>query len=348
MKKGITIAIIAFSAFIFSGCSSNSSLPADSIGSVWKTIDGGEKWEAKIKTPQNGSISSVSILTVAIDSTDSQTVFLGTEKDGIYKTINGGDEWLKSNLALTKVYGLVVDSKNDKIVYAGGIFGKRGKIFKSENGGDEWKEIYSEPADGTSISSLEISKVDSNVLYAGTNEGMIFKTVDGGAAWKNLLKADGPVIDITFDPLGDKAIYFGIFDKGILRTKDQGKNFESLNTVLGKSGFSSNVNSIAVDKKKSGVVYVGLDKGMVKGTEYGDKWEAVNILESSKKFPIRAMAVNPQNSNEIIYSSAQAIYKSVDGGIKWATNQSVSGRIVEVVEYDPTNPLVIFLGLRKM
>lgn len=348
MKKGIIISISVLSVILLSGCSSGSSTAADSVGSVWRTKDGGESWNSIVKTSNNGTIASANILSMVIDPSNSQIVFLGTEKDGIFKSINGGDEWVKNSLALGRVYGLAIDSKNGQIIYAGGIFGKRGKIFKTENGGDDWKEIYSEPADGTLISSLEISKVDSNVLYAGTDEGMIFKTADGGATWKNLSKADGPVIGITFDPMNDSAIYFGIFNAGIIRTKDQGKSFENLIDSLKKYGFSAKVNSIAVDQQKNGVVYVGLDKGMLRGTEYGNKWEAVNILETSKKFPIKAIAVNPQNSDEIIYNSAQALYKSVDGGINWATNQMLSGKIVEIIKYDPTDTKTIFLGLRKM
>jgi photosystem II stability/assembly factor-like uncharacterized protein len=348
MKKGIIISISILSVILLSGCSSGSSTSTDSIGSVWRSKDGGESWNSIVKTNNKGTISSANILSMAVDSSNSQIVFLGTEKDGIFKTKNGGDEWVRSNLALGKVYGLAVDSKNDQIVYVGGVFGKRGKILKSENGGDEWKEIYSEPADGTAISSLEISKIDSQVLYAGTDEGMIFKTVDGGGTWKNLSKGNGPIIEITFDPVNDSAIYFGVFNEGIIRTRDQGKSFESLNAILKKGGFNTKVNSIAIDQQKSGVVYVGVSDGIIKGTEYGNKWTTVNILGTSRKFPIRSIAVNPQNSNEIIYNSAQAIYKSVDGGIKWSTNQSVSGRIVEIIKYDPTDTKTIFLGLRKM
>ena len=353
MKKGIIVSISILSVILLSGCSSGSSTgsspsSSDSAGSVWKSIDGGESWNSIVKTNNNGNIASVNILSIAIDSTNSQIIFLGTEKDGMFKSTNGGDEWVKNNLALGRVYGLAIDSKNDQIIYAGGIFGKRGKIFKSENGGDEWNEIYSEPADGTLISSLEISKIDTNILYVGTNEGMIFKTADGGATWKNLSKTGGPVVEITFDPMNDSAIYFGIFNEGIIRTKDQGKSFENLNDILKKNGFDAKVNSIAIDQQKSGVVYVGLDKGMLRGTEYGNKWEAVNILETSKKFPIKAISINPQNSNEIIYNSAQALYKSVDGGINWATNQMLSGKIVEIIKYDPTDTKTMFLGLRKM
>jgi hypothetical protein len=73
----------------------------------------------------------------------------------------------------------------------------------------------------------------------------------------------------------------------------------------------------------------------------------VNIIESSKAFPVRAIAINPQNSKEIIYSSAKALYKSVDGGVTWATFQLDTTKEISVLLYDPTNAAKIYGGLRS-
>ena len=333
--------------FLLSGCSLPGGNSPD-IGSVLKTTDGGQTWEPKVKVNEKQTISAVDVLSMAIDSNDSQKAYVGTEKGGLFVTKNGGENWEKLNFPTTKIYGLAVDRFNPQILYATGVWQKRGKIYKSENGGADWGEIYTEPAEGTVVSSLEISKSGSQLLYAGTSDGMVMKTSDGGKSWKNLYKAKGPIIDISFDSGSDNTAYFAVFNKGILRTKNGGASFDDLTKGLQEATSTSQVFSLAIDPGMPGVFYAGLDKGFVKGINFGDQWEKINILESSKKFPIRAVAVNPQNPNEIIYAGAQALYKSIDGGVQWSTFQLDTSRAVQIIKYDPLNPGIIYLGLRKL
>ena len=225
---------------------------------------------------------------------------------------------------------------------------KRGKIYRSIDSGTNWKEIYTEPSTNTVISSLEISKKDSSVLYAGTSEGVILKSIDGGQSWINEYKASGPVIDISFDAADDSIVYFGVFDQGIVRTKDAGNSFDDLTKNINSVVSNAQVVSLTADPSQSGTLYIGLEKGIVRGTSAGDVWEKINIIESSANFPVRAIAVNPQDSNEIIYSTAQAIYKSIDGGVQWSTFQLATDRIVEVLKYNTLIPSVIYAGLRKV
>lgn len=345
--KLLPIAALSISLLILSGCS----LPgtgASSAGSILKTTNGGERWEAKVKIDDKQTISAVDILSMAMDPADSQIVYIGTVKNGLYVTRNGGEQWEKINFPLTNIYGLAIDNNNSQIIYASGIWQKKGKIYKSENRGADWKEIYTEPAEGTTISSLEISKFNSQLLYAGTSEGMIIKTVDGGASWKNLYKSQGPIIRITYDPGNDSDVYFGLFNKGILRTKDGATSFEDLSKNIQKQASSDKIFSLVIDPSRPGVIYAGLDKGIAKSNDYGDNWQKLNIIKSAEKYSIRAIAVNPQNSNEIIFASAQALYKSVDGGVQWSTFQLNVGKSVEVLKYDPLNPANIYLGFRKL
>jgi len=43
-------------------------------------------------------------------------------------------------------------------MYGSGIFNKRAKIYKRVQENQEWKEVYTEPAEGTTIASLAITK----------------------------------------------------------------------------------------------------------------------------------------------------------------------------------------------
>lgn len=361
MRKTISLIFCFCLVFVFSACSlggsgttsSTSTTVQKQTGSVLKSFDGGKNWENKVKVNETSNIGLLNIFSMKIDPFDTDFVYVGTEKDGIFVSKNGGESWEKLVFPLTKIYGLAIDENDNRTIYASGVLNERAKIYKSIDRGENWVEIYTEPVNDSVISSLEVSKKNPNILYCGTSEGMIFKSIDNGQSWKNLTKASGPVIDISFDSVNDEVVYFGVQKGTILRTTDGGAKIEDLTKIKldkikeGKI-FSFNTYSIAVDPKNSGVLFIGTDSGVWKGTNFGAKWEEVNMLESSKKFPVRAIAINPQNSNEIIYSNSGVIYRSVDNGASWLTFQLNTEKTVDIIEYNPVSPNIIYAGLRKI
>jgi photosystem II stability/assembly factor-like uncharacterized protein len=346
--------VFVFSACSLSGTTSTTSTTATKqTGSFLKSFDGGKNWENKVKIDDKTNIGLTNVLSVTVSPKDGNVVYIGTEKDGLLVTKDGAETWQKLVFPLTKIYGLAIDKNDDQIVYASGVLDKRAKIFKSINGGKDWVEIYTEPANDSAISRLEISQKNPNVLYCGTSEGVILKTSDGGQSWKNIFKTGGPIIAIAFDAVNDNAVYFAVSGGSVFATLDGGGKTEDLGKMdfskIAKGNISGfNAYSIETDPQNSGVLYVGTSNGMFKGSNFGKNWEEVSILESSKKFPIRAIAVNPKNSNEIMYSNSQVIYRSVDGGANWFTFQLTTDKVVNVLKYNPLDANIIFAGLRKI
>lgn len=343
------LAVLILAVFFLAGCSFTGSSSLSS-GSILKSTDGGQNWEAKVKIDENKSIAGANVLSMAIDPQDNQIIYIGTKEDGIFVTKDSAESWEKLNFPPVKVYGLAINRFNSQTIFVSGVWQGRGKIYKSEDSGTDWKEIYTEPADGTVITALAASPFDGNVLYAGTSEGAVFKTTTGGKSWNNLTKAPGAITNIVFDFGSADIVCVAVFKGTILRTKDGGKAFIDLakNIQGGKGLRSANqVFAVAADPHSPGVLYAGLDEGIIKSADYGETWNPLNVLESSKGFPVRAIAVNPQNSQEIIYSSAQAVYQSIDGGVQWSTSQLQTSKSVSVIKYDPQNPGTIYLGLKK-
>jgi len=351
-KKIFSVFILMSAVFFFSGCSlSGSSATSSKVNpitnaSVIKSLDGGGTWQAKIKVDDKKTIASVNILSMAIDPLDSNIIYIGTEANGLFVSKDGAETWTQVPFA-SKAYNVIFDPSDHNVMYASGVFNGRAKVFKRLKEGEEWKEIYTEPADGTIISSLAINKVNPQVLFAGTSDGVIIKTTDGGASWTNIKKADGPVVGIVFDSANDWHLFFAVFQVGVLETKDGGKVIEDITRKMDTKGNTASVYSIASDPNSAGVVYVGTGSGIFKRTNNGDLWEPLNIIESSKAFPIHAISIKPGVPGEIMYSSAKAIYKSVDGGTQWATFQLDTTKEISVLKYDQNDPTRIYAGLRK-
>jgi photosystem II stability/assembly factor-like uncharacterized protein len=352
MKKILILFPVIVATVFLSGCSLPSSIaPKAKISmanaTVIKSEDGGGSWNPKIKIDDKKTIAGIDVLSMVIHPVDSNIVYLGTMANGLFVTKDGGETW--TNVAYPdKAYGLVFDPKNPDVMYGSGVFNGRAKIFKRLAEGQEWKEIYTEPADGTTISTLAIDKVNPQILYAGTSEGVVIKTTDGGQTWINL-KMDtnlvGPVTSIGFDSANDAHVFFAVFQMGVLETKNAGATLENITDKIDTAGRTSSVYSLVTDPYMGGVVYVGTGTGIFRRSA-DESWTSLNLIESSKTFPVRAVAVNPKNSKEIMYSSAKAIYKSTDGGEKWATFQLDTTKEISVLKYDQTNPAKIYAGLR--
>jgi len=349
MRKLFLLSSLFVATFVLSGCSLSSVAPTSTVTMASATMirsdDGGTTWNPKIKIDDKKTIAGINVLSMTINPSDSNIIYMGTEANGLFVTKDGGETW--SNVAFAdKVYGLAFDSQNPNIIYGSGVVNSRAKIYKRLQEDQEWKEIYTEPSDKTIISSLAIDKINSQIVYAGTSTGVIIKSTDGGQTWASLTKVEGPVISIAFDAANSEHVFFGVFQIGVFETKDGGTTVNNITRSMDTIGNTSSVYTLIADPYLPGVVYVGTEKGIFHRTA-DEKWSALNIIESSKAFPIRTITINPQNSKEIIYSSAKAIYKSTDGGLKWATFQLDTTKEISVLRYDPTDSTKIYAGLRS-
>ncbi|EKE11867.1 MAG: hypothetical protein ACD_15C00010G0001 [uncultured bacterium] len=353
MKKALFIPGLIASVFFLSGCGSGTDISSKPTvvdlmpkATFLKTADSGIVWEPKMKVDDEKSIASINVLSVAVDPFDGDTVYLGSEKDGIFISWDGAETWSRIKFP-EKVYGLVLDHLTKDVIYASGVYNGRGKIFKRIGEDGEWKEIYTEPADGTVISALAMDKFDANVIYAATSEGVIFKTTDGGGTWNNLYKAEAPVTAIAFDSLNHGTVYFVALQRALLKTTDGGVRMEDVTGNISGMDGNQKIFSVVADPRLSGSLYVGMGNGIAESTDGGNSWTNLNTLGSSRNFPIRVLTINPRNSNEIMYVSGKAIYKSIDGGMQWSTFQLDTSKDVSGMVYNKNNPSIIYAGLRN-
>ena len=137
---------------------------------VFKSTDRGNNW-----TQINNGLNSLETNVLAVDPNDSDVLYLGTDDDGIYKSINGGENWKK--LIPTASFGvgdIIVDPQNSNNVYMGtvdyfrlsesrGVLGDFG-VYKSTDGGTTWEEFNS-GLNHLGVFSLELSE-ENRILYA--------------------------------------------------------------------------------------------------------------------------------------------------------------------------------------
>ena len=125
-------------------------------GPVFKSANGGASWNA---LNIGGDFA-----TVAIDPTNSQTVYVGIYGHGIYKSTDGGASWagISTFTAGQYITSLVIDPINSQIIYA--VAGSN--VSQSNDGGLSWIAV------GSGISRttcLAIDPTNDQNVYAGTH-----------------------------------------------------------------------------------------------------------------------------------------------------------------------------------
>ena len=255
----------------------------------------------------------------------------------------------------------------------------RGKIFRTKDDGQNWEDVYTEPGTGTVLVSLAEHPVNTSVIFAGTSAGTVVKSTNGGDTWKNVGGTiDGPVVDILFDAkkkfvtyalIHNNKMYYSP-DGGVSwldwekvkqeerkkrmeaasKRDDKGKAAAALQKQLAeedKRKAPSAIVSLTADPTLTGVLWAGTANGLFRSKDFGKFWDEINVIESAKKFPIRALAISPRNSQEVVFAAGHVVYKSVDTGLTWAVVPVNVDREISTLVYDPYDAGQLYFGLRK-
>lgn len=349
MKKYLSIALLTISLAVLSGCSSMPNIDSASTGSIWKTENDGVTWEVKNQSGAKKTVPLADVLSIAVSPFDPNVALFGTRSNGIIKTEDGGESLETTNFTSAKVYGLEISPIDKDTIYASGVVSGRGKIFKSADFGKNWDEIYTSAANGPLVISLEIDRNNPDVIFITTNDNQLIKTSDGGRTWKNLFMAPSPILKTAVNRGDSSFVYFITDGSKVYRSKNGGESPEDISkqALTGIKG-QIQINALITDPYNPGWVYIGGSMGILRSKNFGDTWEKIGILNDPNRFPVKTIVISPVNPQDIIYSAAQAVYKSTDDGIHWATSQLVSSQFINVMKYSSSNTNIIYLGLSNV
>ena len=295
-------------------------------GGLWKTIDGGQTWDPVT----DGQINSSSVGAVAVSESNPDIVYIGMgetelrgnimQGDGVYKSINGGKNWIHLGLEETQSIAKIrVHPTNPDIVYVAALGHPYGEnpergVFKSIDGGKSWNKVLYKSSKSGAI-DLIMDPKNPEILYAtiwqvyrtpykmlgGGPECGIYKSVDGGMNWIDISENEG----LPKRPLGKIGI-----------------------TVSG-----ANSNRIwAIVEANNGGVFLSDDAG--------DTWELVNNERKLRQraFYYSRIYADPKDEN-IVYALNTGFYKSVDGGKTFDKRIIVPHGDNHDLWIDPNNPM---------
>lgn len=318
-------------------------------GGVWKTTNGGGKWDNISDGFFGGSIGAV-----AVSSWDPNVIYVGTgEKtvrgnvsvgNGVWKSTDAGRTWshigLKNSQRIPRIR---IHPKDPDVVYVaamGSLFGaneERG-VFRSTDGGKNWKKILY-VNDQVGVVDLVMDPTNPRILYAsswrvirtpyslesGGEGSQIWKTTDGGDNWQSISENEG----MPKPPLGISGIsvsesnpdnLYAIIeaeDGGVFRSSDAGETWKRINKERKLRQRAWYYTRIQADPVNENTVYV-MNVRFHKSMDGGKTFEKVSTPHGDN----HDLWIDPNDPKRMIEANDGGANVSYDGGANWSVQSN--------------------------
>lgn len=302
--------------------------------------------------PYGGMVS-----TLVLDPVNPNTIYAGTYNSGIFKSTDGGENWVPKGLENTlDVIAIAIDPSNPEILYASTreSYG----LFKSIDGGNSWINIgftYHR------VYSLAIDPLRPSWIYAGPDQDGIWLSTDGGENWIFLWELDSEGIHWKILVLPDsvhtiyKAYGYSVAlhnPGGIRKSIDGGTHWTIVNNGLGEPPIF--VVDLTYDPNQLNVLYATVaseidgvfEKRLFKTTDACSTWHLIGETYLPQGHALMSIAIDPSNSNNLyVTSHSGGVFKSMDAGETWIQmNKGLPQHGAWPIVIDPSSPKTVYVG----
>ncbi len=344
---------------------------ATASGGLWKTDNSGTTWE-----PIFDEEKSYSIGCVTLDPSNPNVVWVGTGEnnsqrsvafgDGVYKSLDGGQNWENVGLGESEHIGMiVVDPRDSNVVYVaaqGPLWnsgGDRG-VYKTTDGGATWERVL-HVSDDTGANEIHMDPRNPDVLYAssyqrrrhvytlvnGGPESAIYKSTDAGATWRKLTEglpeADMGKIGMDISPADPDVVYAVIEAQrkkgGFFRSTDRGESWSKMSDYV--SGSPQYYNEIFADPHDVDRVY-GMDTFLQITLDGGKTFKRVG--EKKKHVDNHALWIDPDNTDHLLVGCDGGIYETFDRGATYRFFENLPITQFYRVSVDNSKPFYYVYG----
>jgi hypothetical protein len=198
---------------------------------------------------------------IVFDHMDANVLYTGTHK--VWRTTDEGQSWEAISPDLTRADPETIGPSG-------------GPITKDQTGVETYATIF----------ALAPSYHDSNVIWAGSDDGYVHVTRDGGRSWDNVTPPDAPdfvrINTIEASPIvPGKAFVAGIRylvddDRSpyVWRTEDYGQTWTKIVDGIGDGDF---VRAVREDPTRAGLLYAASQETVYVSWDDGSHWQSLAL-----------------------------------------------------------------------
>ncbi len=220
----------------------------------------------------------------------------------------------------------VFDPVNPDIMYFG-----TSNLYKSIDNGINWtsistnlsKNVYTGTQKYGTITSIDVSPLNSNIIFVGTDDGNVWKTSNGGINYTKIsdFLPNKWVTKVKASPTNVNQVYvtysgyrYNLFDSNLYVSNDLGNSWQDLSANLPNTPLSD------IEITTNNSLYVASDIGVLVSYNLGVNW---NLLGSNMPSVIVTDLVLHNPTNYLFASTfGRGVYKIDLAQVNLATNNS--------------------------
>ncbi|GAB1395482.1 hypothetical protein MASR1M65_02570 [Saprospiraceae bacterium] len=230
-----------------------------------------------------------------ISSHDPSRLYFGANV--LFRTDNKGQEWRAISPDLSR------QSDRNKFEVMG-MVQSVDAIAKNQS-----TDIYGQ------LTTIAESRIDPDILYTGTDDGLIQITTDGGKTWTKIDNIPGAptqsyvhqIITSWHDKNTAYACFnhhrYGDFKPYIFKTVDGGKSWKSISANLPERG---SVYSIAEDHVDAGLLFVGTEFGVFFSKDGGSNW--IQLKAGLPTIAVRDIEIQRRENDLVLATFGRGFY----------------------------------------
>lgn len=360
----VLIAIVLTTSACSITTTSTKKVDQDTDSSVFLSINQGDNWRPMTAMPVTsgsaGSIASLDVNLITMDPQDSLALYLASFEKGLYYTYNISKGWNQvAGLPTATINDVKVDPKNKCIIYAA----SGNRLYRSNDCSRTWSQVYFDNNPGVSVNTVAVDHYNPKNLYIGTSRGEIIKSIDSGESWRTIQRQPEGISRLIISPLDSRLIFVATAKNNIYtftsNTDTNSANSENidanflindwtdLNDVLREYNLGTSFKDIVVCAK-DGTMFLATEKFFLRSKDNGLSWESIKLIQPETAAVINAIAVDPQNSNNLYYVTNTTFFRSLDAGVTWTTKKLPTMRAGRELLIDFNNPNVVYLGTMRI
>ncbi|HEX4785911.1 MAG TPA: glycosyl hydrolase [Candidatus Sulfotelmatobacter sp.] len=347
-------------------------------GGVWKSVNGGTTYKSVFDRESVQSIGAV-----AIDPSNTKTVWVGSGEgwlrnsvsigDGVYKSTDSGENWtnvgLKNSEHIAKILVDPTNGSNVLVCAMGHLWDdsdERG-VYKTSDGGKTWNKVLAGANGSSGCALMAMSRQEPKTIYAsmwdfrrqawtfrsgGPGSGL-FKSTDGGDHWSEI--SDSSAKGLPPKPWGRVAV-------AVAPAKPQ-VVYANIEAEKGRGLYRSDdggANWTKLDASNFMVwrpFYFGNlivdpkdenkifkpDLILLYSTDGG---KSFNVVSGSDHGDFHDVWINPKNPNIVIAGDDGGLWRSEDGGNRWKHQMNLPVSQFYHVSTDNSDPYHVYGGLQ--
>ncbi len=343
-------------------------------GGVWKSSNGGASFQpifdehpqsiGKIKLDPKNPDNVIWVGTGEIWTRNSVSI-----GDGLYKSVDGGVTWKKSEFEKAERISSIEINPNNTLEMYVGVLGalwgnseERG-VYKSTDGGATWNKILYVD-EKTGCSDVIMDPKDPNTLYAsmwefrrtawsfnsGGEKSALYKSTDGGKNWAKIHNGfpAGKLgrIAVAVAPSNNKILYSVIESEkeesnGLYRSDDAGATWKHLNKDFGLVVRPFYFSRIVIDPRNPDVVV----KAGLFGSISRDGGKSFKDFGSMHP-DIHDFLFDIKNSDRMYVATDGGLYRTWDGGTTMEIVANLPISQFYHLSIDDNEPYNIYGGLQ--